>query len=141
MGYGPLAKKIQEKAGLTSTIFYHPVVNHNAVLNYSSSADYGVSFTEDSCLNHRYCLPNKIFEYLMAGLPLITSNLPEMKSLIEAESVGVVAQENTVEGFRQAVRESLGQDYKIMQESVFEARKKYCWEEQEKILKEVYDAL
>ena len=77
----------------------------------------------------------------MAGLPVLTSNLPEMKRLVETEGVGVVAEDNTVEGFRKAIQASLLQDYAVFQENVFSARKKYCWEEQEKVLKEIYDAL
>ncbi|HGF7535547.1 TPA: glycosyltransferase [Vibrio cholerae] len=138
MGYGPLENLIREKAQQTSIIFFHPAVSPNVLLNYTSSADYGVSFVEDSCLSHRYCLPNKIFEYLMAGLPVLTSNLFEMKRLVEAENVGIVAEENTVEGFKKAVEASLNQEYSIIQQNVFKARKEYCWEEQEKVLKEIY---
>lgn len=141
MGYGPLEAVIQEKAEQQSTIFFHPAVSPEVLLNYTSSADYGVSFIEDSCLSYRYCLPNKMFEYLMAGLPVLTSNLFEMKRLVEAEGVGIVAESNTVEGFRKAVTASLDQDYAAIQKNVFESRKKYCWEEQEKVLKEIYDAL
>lgn len=141
MGYGPLERLIEEKAEVSEQIFFHPAVNPDVLLDFTSSADYGVSFIEDSCLSYRYCLPNKIFEYLMAGLPLLTSNLYEMKRLVEGEGVGVVAEENSVAGFRRAVVASLGQDYAAIRDNVFLARKKYCWEEQEKVLKVIYDAL
>ncbi|MBF4377114.1 glycosyltransferase, partial [Vibrio anguillarum] len=132
---------IQEKAHQQSTIFFHPAVTPDVLLNYTSSADYGVSFIEDSCLSYRYCLPNKMFEYLMAGLPVLTSNLFEMKRLVEIEGVGIVAEENTVEGFRKAIELSLNQDYEEIQKNVFSARKKYCWEEQEQVLREIYNVL
>lgn len=141
MGYGPLEGLIQEKAQQQNTVFFHPAVSPDVLLNYTSSADYGILFYEDTCLNHRYCSPNKIFEYLMAGLPVLTSNLFEMKRLVETEGVGIVAEENTVEGFRNAVEASLVQDYDAIQKNVFAARKKYCWEEQEEVLKEIYHAL
>ena len=138
MGYGPLEQLIQEKARTCNTIYFHPAVSPSVLLNYTSSADYGILFYEDTCLNHRYCSPNKIFEYLMAGLPVLTSNLYEMKRLVETVGVGIVANENTVKGFKQAVTNSLQQDYETIKRNVFEARKKYCWEEQEKVLEEVY---
>jgi glycosyltransferase involved in cell wall biosynthesis len=141
MGYGPLEELVRERSNEHETIFFHPAVSPSVLLNYTSSADYGILFYEDTCLNHRYCSPNKIFEYLMAGLPVLTSNLYEMRRLVETESIGIVAQKNTVEGFRQAVVESLKQDYAMAQENVFSARKRYCWEEQEKVLKEIYDAI
>ncbi|WP_166253973.1 glycosyltransferase family 4 protein [Marinobacter salicampi] len=141
MGYGPLEQLIQHKSQDSETIFFHSAVMPDVLLNYTSSADYGVSFIEDSCLSYRYCLPNKVFEYLMAGLPVLTSNLYEMKKLVETEGVGIVAEDNTVEGFRKAVIRSLAQDYKAIQKNVFDARKKYCWEEQEKTLGKIYGAL
>jgi len=49
-----------------------------------------------------------------------------------------VAEENTVEGFRQAVHDSLQQNDSEIQKNVFAARMKYCWEEQERVLKEIY---
>ncbi|ROQ47067.1 glycosyltransferase involved in cell wall biosynthesis [Marinobacter sp. 3-2] len=139
MGYGPLEGAIREKASDYNTIFFHPAVSQDVLLNYTSSADYGILFYEDTCLNHRYCSPNKIFEYLMAGLPVLTSNLYEVRRLVESEGVGIVAHENTVASFRAAVIDSLKQDYSAIQANVFSARKRYCWEEQEKVLKEVYD--
>lgn len=141
MGYGPLEELIREKTETSYNIFFHPAVSPDELLKYTSSADYGISFIEDSCLSYRYCLPNKFFEYLMAGLPVITSNLHEMKRLVESEGVGIVAEANTVDGFRAAISASLSQDYEEIQSNVFEARKKYCWEEQEKVIKEIYNAL
>jgi glycosyltransferase involved in cell wall biosynthesis len=141
MGYGPLESLVKSKAEVSSNIFFHPAVEPSILLDYTSSADYGILFYEDTCLNHRYCSPNKIFEYLMAGLPVISSNLVEMKRLVEREGVGIVAQENTVQGFQSAIIDSLAQDYSAIRESVLKAREKFCWEEQEKVLKEIYHAL
>ena len=49
---------------------FHPVVSPEVLLKYTSSADFGVCFVEDSCLSW-YCLPNKLFEYLMAVCRLL----------------------------------------------------------------------
>lgn len=141
MGYGALENFVKEVSSCNENIYFHPAVPPSVLLDYTSSADYGVSFIEDSCLSYRYSLPNKIFEYLMSGLPVLTSNLFEMKNLVEAEGVGIVANENTVGGFRKAVLLSLEQDYKVVHENTLKARKKYCWEEQEKILLGAYEKL
>ncbi len=141
MGYGPLEELIREKTKAHKNIFFYPAVRPEVLLNYTSSADYGISFIEDSCLSYRYCLPNKMFEYLMAGLPVVVSNLYEMKRLVESEGVGIVANENTVEGFTQAIAESLQQNYIATQKNVYLARKKYCWGEQEKVLRGIYNAI
>ena len=138
MGYGPLETLIKQHAQKYPNIFFQPAVPPDLLLRYTSSADFGISFIEDLCLSYRYCLPNKMFEYLMAGLPIITSNLYEMKHLVETEGLGIVTKENTVLGFKNAVKASLNQDYQTIQQNVIKVRKKYCWEEQEKVLHEIY---
>lgn len=141
MGYGPLESMVQAFAQRSSVVFYHPAVDQKVLLDHTSSADFGVSFIEDTCLSYRYCLPNKIFEYLMAGIPVLTSNLFEMRRLVESESVGVVAESNDPQGFAQSLERALDMDTAEMRENVRRVRQVYCWEEQEKVLKDVYAKL
>ena len=56
MGYGPLQKLVQNKSDNCLNIFFHPLVSPEVLLKYTSSADFGVCFVEDSCLSYRYCL-------------------------------------------------------------------------------------
>jgi glycosyltransferase involved in cell wall biosynthesis len=79
MGYGPLEKEITLLAEEHENVFFHHAVSQSDLLSFTSSADVGVLFYENNCLNHYYCSPNKMFEYLMAGIPVITSNLFEIK--------------------------------------------------------------
>lgn len=141
MGYGPLATEVQRHAMIHESIFFREAVPPSILLNYTASADYGVLFYENNCLNHDFCSPNKMFEYLMAGIPVLAANLFEMKRLIEKYGLGVVATENTVDGFIEAVNTSLAFDYPQIQQNVFAARKIFNWEEQEKVLLRIYNEL
>jgi len=58
----------------------------------TADADLGVTLLEDTCLNHRYALPNKLFEYLMAGVPVLASNLTEISKVVTRFNVGRVVQ-------------------------------------------------
>lgn len=137
MGYGHLTEMIIEKSKKSSNIFFHKAVSPKDLLKYTSSADFGVSFIEDACLSYRFCLPNKLFEYLMSGIPVITSNLPEMQKFVEKYNVGLVAKENTVQGFLDAVVLSEDVKYQELVDNVCKVRKSFCWEEQEKVLAEI----
>lgn len=141
MGYGPMEDEVRQKAGDSKNVFFHPAVAPDVLLQYTASADYGISFTEDTCLNNRYCLPNKLFEYLMAGIPVIVSNLVEMKSLVLREQVGVAAESNTAAGLLDAMKTLLAMDYSALVAATRAARKKYCWEAQERVLAEIYRGL
>ena len=141
MGYGSLQENIQKYADKFSNIFFREAVSPHVLLNYTASADYGILFYEDTCLNHRFCSPNKMFEYLMAGIPVLISNLFEMRRLVEAHGLGIVAEKNTVQGFLDAVYQSLEQDYSTTVANVHKARKIFNWEAQEKVLLDVYNEL
>jgi glycosyltransferase involved in cell wall biosynthesis len=141
MGYGPLEAMIKDCAQGSDNIFFHPAVSPDALLTYTGSADYGISFIEDLCLSYRYCLPNKLFEYLMAGIPVLVSNLVEMREFVETEGVGVVADDNSVNGFLGAVGRLLERDDAGLRNRAREASRRYCWENQETVLRDVYGSL
>lgn len=141
MGYGSLQKNVQKYADEFSNIFFREAVSPQVLLSYTASADYGILFYEDTCLNHRFCSPNKMFEYLMAGIPVLISNLFEMRRLVEVHSLGIVAEKNSAQGFLDAVYQSLEQDNKKIVANVHRARKIFNWEMQEKVLLDVYNEL
>lgn len=141
MGYGPLEEKVKKAAEEYENIYFHPAVSPDVLLNYTSSADFGISLIEDICLSYRYSLPNKMFEYLMADLPVIISNLPEMRRIVEKNRVGVVAEQNSMEGLKKAVEEAMKLDKEEFRENIQRVKKTYNWEAQEKILLKVYKEL
>lgn len=141
MGYGCLEREVKKYAAKYDNIIYHPAVDPDVLLSYTSSADFGILFYEDNCLNHRYCSPNKMFEYLVAGIPVISSNLVEMKRLVETYHLGLVAITNDVEGFSACVKESYKMDYQELLEKVEVARAIFNWAEQEKVLYRMYENL
>lgn len=141
MGYGPLQSTILKYAGKYPAIFFREAVSPSALLDYTASADYGILFYEDTCLNHRFCSPNKIFEYFMAGIPVLTSNLVEMKQLVEKYKLGIVAKENSVQGVIGAINESMLIDYNKTVVNIKKINKVFNWEEQENVLLKVYSEL
>jgi glycosyltransferase involved in cell wall biosynthesis len=74
--------------GLGDRLHFHPPVALAELLSYTRQADVGVSLLEDTCENHRLALPNKLFEYLAADLPVVVSDLPEMRRLVLERGVG-----------------------------------------------------
>ena len=41
-----------------------------------------------TCLNNFICTPNKMFEYIAAGLPILANDLPEMRKFIAGYDIG-----------------------------------------------------
>lgn len=141
MGYGPLEGKIKKTGEKYGNIYFHPAVSPDILLDYTSSADFGILFYENNCLNHYYCSPNKMFEYIMAEIPVIVSNLYEMRRLVEKHSIGVVAKENTPKGLQKAIEEAIKLDVRVLKQRIQKIKEIYNWEKQEKILLGVYEEL
>jgi glycosyltransferase involved in cell wall biosynthesis len=141
MGYGVLENIIVESSKEYKNIYYHPAVSPDILLDYTSSADFGILFYENNCLNHYLCSPNKMFEYLMAEIPVIVSNLYEMRRLIEDNSIGIVAKANTPKGLDIAIKEAIELDREELHNNIQRVKTIYNWEEQERVLLKVYEDL
>ncbi len=135
MGYGSLEEMIKEKAARFPTIFYHPPVPYAQILDYTASADYGMSLIEDVCFNNRNALPNKFFEYINAGLPVIVYSHGEMASIVNRYRLGYVWDEKT---------ESLADFLKKIPGLAFHPARignQYTWENEEKKLISFYQTV
>ena len=91
LGGGPLKPQIKALSaalGLDAKVHFLDPVPPHELLSVTAGADIGISLLEDTCLNHRLALPNKLFEYLMAGIPVLVSNMPEMTKLVTIYGVG-----------------------------------------------------
>ncbi len=94
LGSGPLDTTLRRQAeslGLRERIHFMMPVPSDEVLDYAASADIGVVLLEDSCLNHHFALPNKLFEYLAANVPVLASDLPELRRIVRRYDVGLMA--------------------------------------------------
>ena len=134
LGYGPLKEKILEYSSKYNNIHYHDAVPLDYLNMLTSSADIGLSLIEGTCLSYKYCLPNKLFQYIMAGLPVIVSDLPELTKIVNSYNIGYVFKGD--ESFKlKALIESIdGTKINQMKKNTNIAAKKYNWKEQEKKL-------
>lgn len=141
LGYGELDNIIKSKAKKNSNIYYYPAVKPSELLDYTASADIGISFIENSCLSYYYCLPNKLFEYTMAKIPSIVSNLFEQSKFIKNNKNGIVVDKITTNSLKEAIEKITIDDINQMKQATDNARKKYNWQNEEKKLIALYDSL
>ena len=140
MGHGDMKNKVKIEAATNDNIYFYDSVPPDELLNYTSSADYGISLIEDSCLSYHYCLPNKLFEYLMAFIPVIVSDLPEMRKVVEGNNVGVVSEINT-ESLSAKIEEIINIEKSLIRDNIVRTREIYNWEKQEFLLLKLYNEL
>jgi glycosyltransferase involved in cell wall biosynthesis len=138
MGYGELEERIKQSTIRCKNIHLKSAVPPASVLDYTASADFGISIIEDSCLSYRYCLPNKLFEYIMARVPVVVSDLPEMRRVVDDFSIGVVLRDWSVESFVRALRDLEEMNSIELSRSLNRAAEYFSWENQEIILAQAY---
>lgn len=108
---------------------------------FTASADVGVIPYLNVCLNHYYCTPNKLFEYLGVGLPIAASDFPELKKVIKGENTGDLFDPSKPEEIAQTIKSILSdqKEYEETRRNALEvAREKYNWENEEKKLISLY---
>jgi glycosyltransferase involved in cell wall biosynthesis len=106
-GYGKqLEGKVQE-SGIGDRVWVLPSVPLERLIAYTAEADVGVALLQDTCENHRLALPNKLFEYLAARVPVVVSALPEMERLVTSYGVGRCARPSDPRSVATAIRDVL----------------------------------
>jgi glycosyltransferase involved in cell wall biosynthesis len=101
-------RKLIEEEQVTERIRFLPAVPYAELLDWTASADLGLAiFPPEYSLSIRYCLPNKFFEYLMAGLPVLSSQLDVVVELIKAYDVGQVVPSLAPEDIAQTINAML----------------------------------
>lgn len=79
-----------KKFGVEDRVIFAGSFKQNELINYTAAADVGLSLIENISISYYHALPNKLFEYIMAELPVLSSNLPQMKNIVETYQVGEV---------------------------------------------------
>jgi glycosyltransferase involved in cell wall biosynthesis len=92
LGYGPeeaRLRRMAEGSAASERIHFLPPVDPDRVHAAARDASVGVTLLQDSCLNHRYALPNKLFDYIHAGVPVLAARLPEIRRVVEGGGIGL----------------------------------------------------
>jgi glycosyltransferase involved in cell wall biosynthesis len=94
MGFGDFDTALKEKANrlglLNKRIYFLPAVPQSELLQHSASADVGIIPYPHVDLNSYYCTPNKLFEFIQAGLPILANDSPELRRFVHDTGFGLV---------------------------------------------------
>jgi len=87
--FGDDYRRVAARAGVSGRVILNEAVPSRDVVAAAAGADAGVWSLPDISKNFRFALPNKVFEYLAAGLPLLVANYPEPRAIIEQYQCGL----------------------------------------------------
>lgn len=126
--------------GLTDRVHFISTVPLAELPSYTASADIGVQPIENTCLNHFTTDSNKLFEYVIAGLPVVASQLPEISKVVRHHYLGLLVPPGDTEALADAIR-TLVQDAGMRKRygaNAEKAAQSLNWETQEASLLELY---
>ncbi len=143
LGDGVLAARLQRIAvfhGLQDRIHLHPRVPQNSLLAYTASGDAGVIPYQPNCENNRLCTPNKLFEFVAAGVPMVATDLPELRRLIVTNELGLVGDTKSPRSLAALIDRMLGDPNHLQhfRRGVMSARSQLSWQTESKALLGVY---
>ncbi|MGE0755928.1 MAG: glycosyltransferase family 4 protein [Pirellulaceae bacterium] len=140
LGYGAFQEQIVQTAARHANVHFLPAVPPDELAAWTAGADLGVSLIEDISLSYRYCLPNKFFEYLQAGVPVLASSLPEMRALIDQHACGwhVAPDASEIASLLRGLHPS---DLRRCRCHAVACSGQYTWEREERVLFDLYGRL
>jgi glycosyltransferase involved in cell wall biosynthesis len=148
LGYGPVAAELGTLAGAApyaGRVRLLPAVPPDELLPWTASADVTVMAIQPTSLNHRFTTPQKLLESLAAGVPVVASDLPGMRAVIEASRAGVVCDPTSPDAIAAAIREILDAPAAgradLGAAALAAAHGTYSWERQTEVLFGVYREL
>lgn len=148
MGHGtqPFKQRLQDHAvekGVADRFHFFGPVPSDMVTAYAAGADIGVAPIENVCLSYYFCSPNKVFEYILAGLPVIASDFPELGKIVADYGVGFTFDPSDHADIARAARKVL--DTSALRERVEKnmgaASRAFNWENESRKLLQYYQAL
>lgn len=136
VGFGDFAEKITNAAKANTRIHLHPPVPHEEVVEISKNADFGLCIIENISLSDYFCLPNKLFEYAFAGIPILASNFPDMSRIVKEFGLGECCDIDSL-SIRKAIQTMEESDYLLDKARLQEL----SWATQSERLKHAYQRL
>ena len=135
-------KALIASEGLADRVKILPPVPYEELLDWTASADLGLTLIPpDGTLNMRTCLPNKLFEYLMAGLPVLTSPMEAVAPLVTSYDVGQVVPSLAAADLGAAINAMLRDDAGLARmrlNALNAAQREFNWEKESPSLIRLY---
>lgn len=126
---------------LDSRVFFLDAVDQSELLEHTASADIGVIPYPPIDLNSRLCTPNKLFEYIVAGLPILANDLPELRRFVHDNGFGEVHALDDPAAIAIAIDRMFASDLEGYRSRLDQGSNEFAWERQAETIRALYEEL
>ena len=135
IGSGDILKELKEKVkkmNLDDKVFFLGQISFEKLPEYTVRADIGINLLENWGLSYYYSLPNRIFDYIREGVPILASDFPEIHKIIARYNIGMLINNFDPQYLASVVKRMA---LKGKDRSAFAtANEELCWENEERVL-------
>jgi glycosyltransferase involved in cell wall biosynthesis len=130
-------KKLEDKVVFKNRMPFAELVN------YTRCADLGLTLDKNTNINYKFSLPNKLFDYIQCGVPVLASDLVEVKKIIQNYNIGTIVKTIFPLELAKAIHEIKGDDYKqqLWQTNLKKAATELNWENEQSELLAIFEKL
>lgn len=143
-GDGPIRKDLEQLVsdlGLNEKIYFLGNVPPKVLKTITPLAEVGISLEQDLGISYKYALPNKVFDYFQARVPILSTYLPEIKATIEKYKAGRIIEKHDEIHIAEQLKLLLEEGKKSYHENLTKAAMECCWENEEPKLKAIFEQI
>ncbi len=145
IGSGDALEKLKvrsQKSELEGRVVFLPKMKPTELFHYTCNADIGLSLDKDTNINYRYSLPNKVFDYAHAGVPVLVSPLTEIKSFVDQYKIGLWIENHDPKHIASRMNEMLSSpQYPTWKANTKKAAEENNWDNEKKVWVELIDKI
>jgi glycosyltransferase involved in cell wall biosynthesis len=132
-----------DRLNLNEKIEFIEKIPFSKLRDYTRQAHLGLTLDKPSCLNYKLSLPNKVFDYIHAGIPVLSSSVAEVKNIVDGFGVGTTIEDVTASSIAKAIENVFNNPtlYNCWKENTYRAAEILCWQKEEKVLEEIFSSL
>ncbi len=136
-------KKLVSEMRLENKVEFLGKIPFQKLAEYTQKADLGISLEQKIGLNYYYSLPNKLFDYIIANIPVIVSDLPETRKIVKKYIIGEIINDFNSKALANKINNLLNdiELYNKYKANTKFAAKELCWQNEEKVLLDVFSKL
>ena len=144
IGGGDVLPILKEKVAANhwdDRVKFFPRMPYQQMMAITQLAELGFTLDKDTNLNYRFSLPNKLFDYIQAGVPIIASHLTEIERIITDYNIGTFIDNHEPKTIAATIQNALN-DEKILslwKNNLIFAAQNLCWENEEGVLLRIYE--
>ncbi len=139
----PQLEELAKKEGLQGKVVFTGRLSIDELAKLTPQTDLGLSIEEDLGLNYRFALPNKLFDYIQAQVPVLVTDLPEMAAIVKQYNIGGITASLAPVDLAEKMNEALFNENarRTWKGNLETAAKELVWENEEKTLEKIFGGI